>query len=97
MAVTETRTVNSLDEEVREPRARGRRRGHVQVFAKWCKGCGLCIAFCPKQVFDEGDDNRPIVARPENCIGCEWCEIHCPDFAISVSPYLEVAVEGVAK
>jgi 2-oxoglutarate ferredoxin oxidoreductase subunit delta len=22
----------------------------------------------------------------DGCIGCRFCEIHCPDFAITVSP-----------
>jgi len=32
-------------------RKKRRSRGEVRVFSKWCKGCGLCVAFCPEQVF----------------------------------------------
>ncbi|MBE9508831.1 MAG: 4Fe-4S binding protein, partial [Chloroflexi bacterium] len=26
-----------------------------------------------------------IVAHPEKCTACRWCELHCPDFAIFVT------------
>ena len=28
---------------------------------------------------------RVIVANPDQCRGCRWCELHCPDFAIFVT------------
>jgi 2-oxoglutarate ferredoxin oxidoreductase subunit delta len=62
-----------------------RPRGRVHVFDNWCKGCGICIEFCPQQVFDMDEDGRPIVAHPEECKACQWCEIHCPDLAITVT------------
>ena len=89
MSVANAPARESLEGEVPRKRPSGKRRGHVRVFGKWCKGCGLCIAFCPQQVLAEGDDHHPIVAQPERCIGCEWCEIHCSDFAIEVEPYEE--------
>ena len=67
-------------------RTRPRRHGRVKVFDNWCKGCGICIAFCPQQVFDIGPDGRPIVAREEQCTACNWCYYHCPDCAILVEP-----------
>jgi len=72
---------------VAEPKLKTRKRGRVRVFRNWCKGCGLCIAFCPRQVFTIDEDQHPVVAHPERCTGCEWCEIHCPDFAIVVQPF----------
>jgi 2-oxoglutarate ferredoxin oxidoreductase subunit delta len=63
---------------------RERPRGRVRVFRNWCKGCGLCIAFCPRQVFKAGEEHRPVVAQPERCTACQWCAMHCPDFAITV-------------
>jgi 2-oxoglutarate ferredoxin oxidoreductase subunit delta len=70
-----------------KPRPRGRRlpRGEVHVFDNWCKGCGLCIEFCPGNVLVLGLDNRPKPIYPENCTACRWCELHCPDFAIFVT------------
>ncbi|MBC7235727.1 MAG: 4Fe-4S binding protein [Chloroflexi bacterium] len=59
-------------------------RYSIRVFGKWCKGCGLCIAFCPREVFAEDIEHRPVVVHPERCVACQWCTIHCPDFAILV-------------
>ncbi|MGD2145392.1 MAG: 4Fe-4S binding protein [Anaerolineae bacterium] len=72
-------------EQVKE-RQRKRRmpRGRVTVFPNWCKGCNLCVEFCPGHVLDQGEDGRVIVAHPENCIACHSCELRCPDFAIFV-------------
>lgn len=66
-----------------ESRSR-RARGHVTVFAAWCKGCGICIEFCPRDVFEVGPNGEPLIARPEDCTACGWCEVHCPDMAIVV-------------
>lgn len=54
------------------------------IYRDWCKACGLCIAFCPKKVYDRDEEGKPIIARPDDCIGCLFCEIHCPDFAITI-------------
>lgn len=60
-------------------------RGRVTVFPNWCKGCGLCVEFCPAGVLEEqGNGGSVIVAHPEKCTACRWCELHCPDFAIFV-------------
>ncbi|HOB42823.1 MAG: 4Fe-4S binding protein [Bacillota bacterium] len=56
----------------------------VLVRQEWCKGCGICIAMCPKKVLEAAADGKVVVARPEDCIKCETCEIMCPDFAIRV-------------
>lgn len=56
----------------------------VQIYRDWCKACGICAALCPKQVLGRDEAGRPVVVDPEACSGCGWCEIHCPDFAISV-------------
>lgn len=60
-------------------------RGYVTVFPNWCKGCTLCVDFCPVGVLERGKDGRVIVAHGEKCTACRWCELHCPDFAIFVS------------
>ena len=53
------------------------------IIRAWCKNCGICEAFCPKGVFRR-DDAGAHVEKPEECIGCRFCEMHCPDLAISV-------------
>ena len=60
-------------------------RGEVFIFAKWCKGCHICVEFCPTQVFEfDKEKNTPIIVAPENCTGCHFCDTHCPDLAIVV-------------
>ncbi|WP_457570047.1 4Fe-4S dicluster domain-containing protein [Desulfurobacterium sp.] len=51
-----------------------------------CIGCGICFITCGgKKVFDwDIEKNRPIVARPYNCmVGCTTCRTLCPVDAIS--------------
>jgi 2-oxoglutarate ferredoxin oxidoreductase subunit delta len=67
------------------PRQKKKQRGEVHVFENWCKGCGLCIVFCPTGTLVLGKNNRPQVLYPEKCTGCRWCELHCPDFAIFIT------------
>lgn len=61
-----------------------------------CKGCGLCVSVCPKNVLEISDKvnakgHFPVFqARPDDCIHCTICCIMCPDVAISI---VETAVE----
>lgn len=57
----------------------------IEFFRSWCKKCGICAAFCPKNVIEQDHDGSPYVARPEDCIECLLCETRCPDFAIKVN------------
>lgn len=66
------------------------RRGRVTLFPNWCKGCDLCVEFCPTGVLAHSSDGRVIIAHPEKCTACRWCELHCPDFAVFVT---EIAPE----
>lgn len=49
-----------------------------------CKGCGICIALCPKQVFDTDIEGKPVIVQVDKCIGCKLCQYRCPDFALNV-------------
>ncbi len=62
----------------------------VIVNQEWCKKCGLCIAFCPKQVLAADELGKVTVVAPDRCIACNICERLCPDYAINirVSKYL---------
>ncbi len=63
-------------------------RGRVHIFEDRCKGCGYCIAYCPRDVLSFTDRfNRkgyhvPSALKEEECVNCHFCEIICPDFAI---------------
>jgi 2-oxoglutarate ferredoxin oxidoreductase subunit delta len=62
-----------------------------------CKGCGLCISVCPKNVLEIVDEVNTkgyfpaYQARPEDCIFCAMCCTICPDVAISISEIAEQA------
>ena len=44
---------------------------------EWCKGCGICVAFCPKKVL--GLENEKIaILDGDSCIKCGQCEEVCP-------------------
>ncbi len=55
-----------------------------QINREWCKGCGICVYFCPKKVLELDDKEKVAAARPEDCICCRQCEILCPDLAIEI-------------
>ena len=61
-----------------------------------CRGCALCVEFCPKNVLRladrfNRDGLRPVeMGWPERCIGCATCATVCPHVAI-------VLVERAAK
>jgi len=60
-------------------------RGEVIIYATWCKGCHICVEFCPPKVLEMGPaDDHPVVAHPEKCTACHFCDTHCPDLAIVV-------------
>ncbi|HOJ51156.1 MAG TPA: 4Fe-4S dicluster domain-containing protein [Syntrophales bacterium] len=63
-------------------------RGEVVILAERCKGCGFCIAYCPRGVLDVSDKfnskgyHPPYVKEADKCVNCHFCEIICPEFAI---------------
>lgn len=54
-----------------------------QINREWCKGCGICIAFCPREALFLDEYGKADNAS-EKCIACGVCETFCPDFAIAV-------------
>lgn len=52
--------------------------------AKRCVACGLCVAFCPQDSLETGEDGKPKPAHMETCVGCDTCSGQCPRRAIVV-------------
>ena len=53
----------------------------ITVDKDWCKGCGICVAFCPKNVL-EITEGKVVIKDLDACIQCGQCELRCPDYAI---------------
>ena len=70
--------------------SRDNRVGNFMIIVnkEWCKGCRICIDFCPVNVLKESDDintrciHYPVLKNNVDCIYCRLCELHCPDLAI---------------
>jgi len=56
----------------------------LKVYKKWCKRCGICVAFCPGKALSTDRDGFPYLADEKSCDRCGLCELRCPDFAIEV-------------
>jgi 2-oxoglutarate ferredoxin oxidoreductase subunit delta len=66
-------------------------QGEIAIDEEYCKGCGLCAEFCPRDCIVMSADhynNRgvlmPLFAQPDECTGCTICGFMCPDAAITV-------------
>jgi len=65
-------------------------KGKIVIDIEHCKGCRLCIAFCPKEAirvssllnakgyaYAEYNENK-------SCTGCATCALMCPEAVIEV-------------
>jgi len=65
-------------------------KGSISIEKEFCKGCSLCIEFCPKGSISlskklnlkgyylaDYDDKK-------GCTGCAICALVCPEIAIEV-------------
>jgi 2-oxoglutarate ferredoxin oxidoreductase subunit delta len=77
----------------REPLDRARARvphGRLFLIPDRCKGCGICIEFCPLQVLASSNQTNakgyylPQIASGKDhaCVRCDFCSLVCPEFAI---------------
>ncbi len=62
----------------------------IIIDKRLCKGCGICVEFCPQKILELGDEiderglHLPTAVRPDECKACSICELYCPDFAIAI-------------
>lgn len=55
----------------------------IVINPAWCKGCGICVAFCPTKTLGIKND-KVCVEDIDKCTQCGLCELRCPDYAIYV-------------
>jgi len=75
-------------------------QGVVYVVRNRCKGCKICVVFCPQEVLQLSEEinekgyHYPEISagKDDACVHCEFCALICPEFAI----YTEL-VEEVTK
>jgi len=63
---------------------RSKRVKELRVYKDWCKRCGICVSFCPKEALEKDSRGYPKWREKEACVLCRLCELRCPDFAIEV-------------
>lgn len=59
----------------------------ISLDTNLCKGCEICVARCPTDVFEmtgDGVERYPTASNVDACIDCNTCELLCPDFALEV-------------
>jgi 2-oxoglutarate ferredoxin oxidoreductase subunit delta len=65
-------------------------KGYIEINNDVCKGCEICIAFCPKKAISSSGKLNPAgyiyaaFTGKEECTGCATCAVVCPDVAIEV-------------
>ena len=71
------------------------KKGFIRINRDLCKGCGLCIAACPKesmiistdlniQGYYPAEYTESEKSKRRKCTGCALCALTCPDVAIEV-------------
>lgn len=65
-------------------------KNKIEINAKRCKGCGVCVVTCPKKCIQMSQEimtngNAYAVFDPEaNCMGCGFCFYSCPELGAIV-------------
>ena len=64
--------------------------GKPIIAVEKCKGCGLCIRACPKNLLEMSKDTNgqgvhyPVCNDESKCIACTFCATMCPDVVIEI-------------
>lgn len=64
----------------------------LTICTEICKGCGLCVQACPKQLLYLASNKlnskgyQPAIIEDQSaCTGCAACARTCPDVAIEIN------------
>ena len=66
------------------------KKGRIEIDQELCKGCLICLHFCPKGVISRSDETNAGGYLPAcsgdngECTGCAICAVVCPEVAIEV-------------
>lgn len=64
---------------------------HLTFDEQYCKGCELCVHFCPKKIltiterFNQAGYPIAKCIDDTSCIGCMMCVKMCPDSVIGIT------------
>lgn len=56
----------------------------IELSETLCKGCGICIEFCPAKGIKLSENLKVSIKDADLCNACGMCELRCPDFAIRI-------------
>lgn len=77
--------------------------GKVVISEGRCKGCALCVEFCPKgslEISSTTNESGYYIVSQKNleaCSGCTLCAVMCPDMALEVYKQCSEEVIQVEK
>jgi 2-oxoglutarate ferredoxin oxidoreductase subunit delta len=71
-----------------------KKKKQLVLHREWCKGCAICVEFCPTHVLALDADGKVTIADEAACTECRLCELRCPDFAIALEPLPDEAGAG---
>jgi 2-oxoglutarate ferredoxin oxidoreductase subunit delta len=66
------------------------KKGYIEIDQELCKGCEICIEFCPKDTISPSDKLNASGYLPaaftdsDECTGCAICALVCPEVVIEV-------------
>ena len=65
-------------------------KGYIEIDQELCKGCQICISFCPKDAISASSKLNAsgyltvFLNDSGQCTGCAICALVCPEVAIEV-------------
>jgi ech hydrogenase subunit F len=62
-----------------------RMRGHIEINAGECIGCGMCMRMCPPGAIHVDRAANTWSINPFDCVQCGSCVINCPKKCLSMN------------